>query len=42
MRDPAIEGTLNIVQATQKVGIRRIIITLSFKAVFNLTLGGAV
>ena len=42
MLDPAIEGTLNVVRATQKAGIRRIIITSSFVAVFDLALGGAV
>jgi len=41
MLDPSIEGTLNVVRATQKAGIRRIIITSSFVAVFDLALGGA-
>jgi len=41
MLDPAIEGTLNVVRATHKAGIKRIVITSSFVAVIDLALGGA-
>jgi nucleoside-diphosphate-sugar epimerase len=42
MLDPAIEGTLNVVRATHKAGIKRIVITASFVAVFDFAFGGAV
>jgi nucleoside-diphosphate-sugar epimerase len=42
MLDPAIEGTLNVIRATHKAGIQRIIITSSFVAVFDFAYGGAV
>jgi len=41
MLDPAIEGTLNVVRSTHNAGIKRIIITSSLVAVFDLDLGGA-
>lgn len=40
MLDPAIEGTLNVVRSTHEAGIKRIIVTSSFVAVFDLDLGG--
>jgi len=42
MLDPAIEGTLNVVRATHKAGIKRIVVRSSFVAVFDMGLGGAV
>lgn len=41
MLDPAIKGTLNVVQATHKAGIERMVITSSMVAVLNFGLGGA-
>jgi nucleoside-diphosphate-sugar epimerase len=41
MLDPAIEGTLNVVRATHKAGIKRIVVTSSFVAVFDMGLGAA-
>lgn len=40
MLDPAIEGTLNVLRATHNAGIKRIVITSSFVAVFDLAIGG--
>lgn len=40
MLDPAIEGTLNVVRSTHEAGIKRIIITSSYVAVIDLSLGG--
>jgi len=40
MLDPAIEGTLNVVRSAHKAGIKRIIITSSFVAVFDFAYGG--
>lgn len=40
MLDPAIEGTLNVVRATHKAGIKRLIITSSLVAIFDLAQGG--
>jgi nucleoside-diphosphate-sugar epimerase len=42
MLDPAIEGTLNVVRATHQAGIKRLVITSSFAAVLDISLGGAV
>jgi nucleoside-diphosphate-sugar epimerase len=41
MLDPAIEGTLNVVRSAHKAGIKRIIITSSLVAAFDLALGGS-
>lgn len=41
MLDPAIEGTLNVVRSAHKAGIKRMIITSSFVAVFDFAHGGA-
>ena len=40
--DPAIEGTLNVVRSTHKAGIKRMVITSSFVAVFDFAFGGEV
>lgn len=40
MLDPAIEGTLNVLRATHNAGIKRIVVTSSFVAVFDLATGG--
>ena len=42
MLDPAIEGTLNVVRASHKAGVKRIVITSSFVAVFDFAFGGTV
>jgi nucleoside-diphosphate-sugar epimerase len=42
MPDPAIEGTLNIVQSAHKADVKCIIITSSFVAVCNLGAGGTI
>ena len=38
--DPAIEGTLNVIQSTHKAGIKRMVITSSFMAVFDFAFRG--
>lgn len=40
--DPAVKGTLSVLQAASDAGIRRVVVTSSFAAVTNFAKGGPV
>lgn len=38
--EPAVEGTLSVLRAAKKAGIKRVVVTSSFAAVTDFTKGG--